>query len=91
MENGSAKCPMTLLNVTKAKPSIIAKIFLSLVFIAIFNSSLFLVAATGLQIQKVNVPIAIGIEAQNCLPPQNLTRSIKLHLITEPSISCRCG
>ena len=45
MENGSAKCPMTLLNVTKDKPSIIIKIFLSLVLTAIFNSGLFLVAA----------------------------------------------
>lgn len=44
MENGSAKCPMTLLNVTKAKPSIIAKIFLSLVFIGIVISGLSLLA-----------------------------------------------
>jgi len=28
--------------------------------------------------------------AQNCLPPLNLIRSTKLHLTTEPPISCRC-
>jgi hypothetical protein len=27
---------------------------------------------------------------ENCLPPQNLIRSTKLHLTTEPPISCRC-
>jgi len=29
-------------------------------------------------------------EAPNCLPPQNLIRSTKLHLTTEPPISCKC-
>ena len=29
-------------------------------------------------------------EALNCLPPLNLIRSTKLHLTTEPPISCRC-
>jgi len=29
-------------------------------------------------------------EAQNCLPAMNLIRSTKLHLTTEPPISCRC-
>src|SRR5690606_24280051 len=27
---------------------------------------------------------------ENCLPPLNLIRSTKLHLTTEPPISCRC-
>jgi hypothetical protein len=27
---------------------------------------------------------------ENCLPPLNLIRSTKLHLSTEPPISCRC-
>jgi|GEM_PF-2444403 len=39
-----------------------------------------------LQLQEVG-----AFEAQNCLPPQNLIRSTKLHLTTEPPISCRCG
>jgi len=44
-----------------------------------------LVAHNGLQLQEVG-----DFEAQNCLPPQNLIRSTKLHLTTEPPISCRC-
>jgi hypothetical protein len=39
----------------------------------------------GLQLQEVG-----DFEAQNCLPPLNLIRSTKLHLTTEPPISCRC-
>ena len=39
----------------------------------------------GWQLQEVGV-----FEAQNCLPALNLTRSTKLHLTTEPPISCRC-
>jgi len=38
-----------------------------------------------LQLQEVG-----DFEALNCLPPQNLIRSTKLHLNTEPPISCRC-
>ena len=34
-----------------------------------------------LQLQEVG-----DFEAQNCLPPQNLIRSTKLHLTTEPPI-----
>jgi hypothetical protein len=34
-----------------------------------------------LQLQEVG-----GFEALNCLPPQNLTRSTKLHLTTQPPI-----
>jgi len=41
-------------------------------------------AANGLQLQEVG-----DFEALNCLPPQNLIRSTKLHLTTEPPISCR--
>jgi len=37
------------------------------------------------QLQEVG-----DLEALNCLPPQNLTRSTKLQLTTEPPISCRC-
>jgi len=43
------------------------------------------IAYNGLQLQEVG-----DFEALNCLPPQNLIRSTKLHLITEPPISCRC-
>jgi len=38
-----------------------------------------------LQLQEVGV-----FEALNCLPALNLIRSRKLHLTTEPPISCRC-
>ncbi len=38
-----------------------------------------------LQLQEVG-----DFEAQNFLPPLNLIRSTKLHLTTEPPISCRC-
>ena len=38
-----------------------------------------------LQLQEVG-----DFEAQNCLPALNLIRSTKLHLTTEPPISCRC-
>ncbi len=47
--------------------------------------SLFKVADNVLQLQEVG-----DFEAQNCLPPPNLIRSTKLHLTTEPPISCRC-
>ena len=43
------------------------------------------VVANVLQLQEVG-----DFEAQNCLPPPNLIRSTKLHLTTEPPISCRC-
>jgi len=36
-----------------------------------------------LQLQEVG-----DFEAPNCLPPLNLIRSTKLHLTTEPPISC---
>jgi len=39
----------------------------------------------GLQLQEVG-----DFGDENCLPPLNLIRSIKLHLTTEPPISCRC-
>ena len=39
----------------------------------------------GLQLQEVG-----DFEALNCLQPQNLIRSTKLHLTTEPPIYCRC-
>jgi len=42
-------------------------------------------ACNGLQLQEVG-----DFGALNCLPPQNLIRSTKLHLTTEPTISCRC-
>lgn len=45
----------------------------------------FLFIDNGLQLQEVG-----DFEAQNCLLPQNLIRSTKLHLTTEPQISCRC-
>ena len=44
-----------------------------------------MLSANVLQLQEVG-----DFEAQNCLPPQNLIRSTKLHLTTEPPISCRC-
>src|SRR5690554_285829 len=43
------------------------------------------VATNGLQLQEVG-----DFGALNCLPPLNLIRSTKLHLTTEPPISCRC-
>jgi len=39
----------------------------------------------GLQLQEVG-----DFGDENCLPTQNLIRSTKLHLTTEPPISCRC-
>ncbi len=45
----------------------------------------FRVADNGLQLQEVG-----DFDAQNCLPALNLIRSTKLHLTTEPPISCRC-
>ena len=39
----------------------------------------------GLQLQEVG-----DFGDENCLPPLNLIRSTKLHLSTEPPISCRC-
>ena len=42
-------------------------------------------ADNGLQLQEVG-----DFEALNCLPALNLKRSTKLHLTTEPPISCRC-
>jgi len=43
------------------------------------------ITANGLQLQEVG-----DFEALNCLPPQNLIQSTKLHLTTELLISCRC-
>ena len=43
------------------------------------------VAGNVLQLQEVG-----DFEALNCLPALNLIRSTKLHLTTEPPISCRC-
>ena len=43
------------------------------------------IAANGLRLQEVG-----DFEALNCLPAFNLLRSTKLHLTTEPPISCRC-
>ena len=42
-------------------------------------------AANVLQLQEVG-----DFGDENCLPPLNLIRSTKLHLTTEPPISCRC-
>ena len=39
----------------------------------------------GLRLQEVG-----DFGDENCLPPLNLIRSTKLHLTTEPPISCRC-
>jgi hypothetical protein len=39
----------------------------------------------------IGLQLQVGdFELQNCLPPQNLIRSTKLHLTTEPPIFCRC-
>ena len=43
------------------------------------------IATNGLQLQEVG-----DFGDENCLPPQNLIRSTKLHLTTEPPIFCRC-
>jgi hypothetical protein len=40
----------------------------------------------GLQLQEVG-----DYEAQNCLPPLNLIRSIKLHLTIDTPIYCKYG
>jgi len=42
-------------------------------------------AANGLQLQEVG-----DFGDENCLPALNLIRSKKLHVTTEPPISCRC-
>jgi len=42
-------------------------------------------ACNVLQLQEVG-----DFGDENCLPPLNLIRSTKLHLTTEPPISCRC-
>ena len=52
-------------------------------FLSVVSS--FRVAHNVLQLQEVG-----DFEAQNCLPALNLIRSTKLHLTTEPPISCRC-
>ena len=44
-----------------------------------------MVAHNVLQLQEVG-----DFEALNSLPPQNLIRSTKLYLTTEPPIFCRC-
>lgn len=44
-----------------------------------------LMVCNGLQLQEVG-----DFEALNCLPALNLIRSTKLHLTSEPPISCRC-
>jgi len=41
------------------------------------------IGANGSQLQEVG-----DFEALNCLPPQNLIRSTKLHLTAEPPIFC---
>ena len=43
------------------------------------------ITANVLQLQEVG-----DFGDENCLPPLNLIRSTKLHLTTEPPISCRC-
>ena len=43
------------------------------------------ITANVLQLQEVG-----DFEDENRLPPLNLIRSTKLHLTTEPPISCRC-
>jgi|LSQX01.3.fsa_nt_gb hypothetical protein len=63
----------------KVKLSVRQNVSLSLCTV-VFN-----IAGNGLQLQEVG-----DFEAQNCLPPLNLIRSTKLHLTTEPPISCRC-
>jgi len=71
------------------------------VFVCLFLAQMFGSAVSpsmthnGLQLQEVG-----DFEALNCLPvrnevkaglpPLNLIRSTKLHLTTEPPISCRC-
>ena len=47
--------------------------------------SSFRLAYNGLQLQEVG-----DFGDENCLPALNLIRSTKLHLTTEPPISCRC-
>ena len=51
------------------------------------NQYIFLkkLAHNGLPLKVVG-----DFEALNCLPPLNLNLSTKLHLTTEPPISCRC-
>ena len=51
----------------------------------IFSSIAVFSQPAVLQLQEVG-----DFEAQNCLPALNLIRSTKLHLTTEPPISCRC-
>ena len=36
-------------------------------------------------LEPMGTGINVGFEAQNCLPPQNLIQSTKLHLSTEPA------
>jgi hypothetical protein len=49
------------------------------------NNGFLKMSDNGLQLQEVG-----DFGAQNCLPALNLLRSTKLHLTTEPPISCRC-
>src|SRR5690554_67084 len=51
----------------------------------VFAGSSITMTANVLQLQEVG-----DFGDENCLPPLNLIRSTKLHLTTEPPISCRC-
>ena len=52
---------------------------------SLMNNAGFMTQSDVLQLQEVG-----DFEALNCLSPLNLIRSTKLHLTSEPPISCRC-
>src|SRR5690606_38462624 len=51
----------------------------------VFFTVFVIISANGLQLQEVG-----DFGDENCLPPLNLIQSTKLHLATEPPISCSC-
>jgi hypothetical protein len=74
--------PYNLLQVIKVELSI--EIIYSFSMFLLFVYDVFFKIATNvLQLQEVG-----DFGDENCLPPLNLIRSTKLHLTTEPPISC---
>ena len=67
------------------KVNIFSVLFFNFQIMLSMYRCLFSLAHNVLQLQEVG-----DFEALNCLPALHLIRSIKLHLTTEPPISCRC-
>jgi len=60
-------------------------LYIAIILLSSVAVSFFTMNANVLQLQEVG-----DFEAQNFLPALNLIRSTKLHLTTEPPISCSC-